>query len=170
MMQKYGVVLEIASIAFEGGLSTWPIKISSWTSRIFGAFTCTFKLHFKLHFREMQVKCTMITRLKPFSLNLNQMMMMSSTILSKDRAKVQNHLMLVFSRRKIACPFWLFLVIFVISLLGVSNFVSHDRDFFAPCRVAIVALPNATFDWLNLLSVIVASFYDWSDPMIFDPS
>ena len=118
----------------------------------------------------MQVKCTMITRLKPFSLNLNQMMMMSSTILSKDRAKVQNHLMLVFSRRKIACPFWLFLVIFVISLLDVSNFVSHDRDFFAPCRVAIVALPNATFDWLNLLSVIVASFYDWSDLMIFDPS
>ena len=61
-------------------------------------------------------------------------------------------------------------MIFVISLLGVSNFVSHDRDFFAPCRAAIVALPNATFDSLNLLSVIVASFYDWSDPMIFDPS
>ena len=112
----------------------------------------------------------MITRLKPFSLNLNQMMKMSSTILSKDRAKVQNHLMLVFSRRKIACPFWLFLVIFVISLLGVSNFVSHDRDFFAPCRVAIAALLNATFDLRNLLSVIGASFCDWSDRMIFDPS
>lgn len=77
--------------------------------------------------------------------------------------------MLLSSHRKIVCPFWLFREIFVISLPGVLNFVRHCRDIYAPCLVAIAALPNATFDWPNLLNASVFSSYD-SDPMIFDPN
>ena len=95
------------------------------------------------------------------------MKMTSLTIPSTNQAKVQNHPMLLFSHQSTACLFWPFHVIFAISPLDALNFVMC-RDIFALCLVAIVALPNATFDWLNRLSVSASSFYDFCP--IFDPN